>query len=51
MAIVTSATDNAQVTIPLKLHQPFSGFGLLESKRKAVPADFDPANLLQIAQR
>lgn len=26
---------------------PASGFGLLKSKRKAVPADFDPASLLQ----
>ena len=26
---------------------PNSGFGLLKSKRKAVPADFDPASLLQ----
>lgn len=26
---------------------PSSGFGLLKSKRKAVPADFDPASLLQ----
>lgn len=47
MAIVTSVTSKGQVTIPLKLNVPTSGFGLLKSKRKAVPADFDPASLLQ----
>ena len=26
---------------------PGSGFGLLKSRRKAVPADFDPASLLK----
>ena len=26
---------------------PGSGFGMLERRRKAVPADFDPAYLLQ----
>jgi hypothetical protein len=26
---------------------PGSGFGMLKSRRKAVPADFDPATVLQ----
>lgn len=26
---------------------PSSGFGLLKSKRQAIPVDFDPASLLQ----
>lgn len=26
---------------------PVSGFGMLKSKRMAVPADFDPASLLK----
>lgn len=35
MRLVSSLTD-----------VPVSGFGLLKSARKAVPADFDPASLL-----
>lgn len=33
------------VSTPAELHA--SGFGMLKSKRRAVPADFDPAGLLK----
>ena len=42
--LVGDHAELAVVSAPLK--PPTSGFGMLKSKRKSVPADFDVASLL-----
>jgi bifunctional DNA-binding transcriptional regulator/antitoxin component of YhaV-PrlF toxin-antitoxin module len=48
---VTSVTSKGQVTIPKGVRQQLGirkgSFGMLKSRRVAVPADLDPAALLK----
>ena len=40
--------DHVEIRVSSTLFEvPESGFGLLKSRRKAVPADFDPADLIK----